>query len=301
MNIVESFDQLSLSRLNEYKALKQEEHLFLDFKLVSNPALVSRDDRRNLAKALSGFANSSGGLVVWGVDARKNAEGIDCAVDLREIPDVRRFLTRLNELTGEAVDPVVSGVQHRVIETSGGKGFAVSLIPEGDSGPHMAKLGEDRYYKRSGAGFYMMEHFDIADMFAKRRKPKLVVVSRVQGSSRDAEIIISLRNDGRASANAPYLAFGCSGPFFRRFYGLDGNGNDGLPFLRVSNAGYPWCFGGGMHFAIHPGMTQDVTLLHLGHSPKALPSEDVKINYAVACEDQPLTKGTLVIPLHQVA
>lgn len=29
----------------------------------------------------------------------------------------------------------------------------------------MAKLEEDRYYKRSGDSFYRMEHFDLEDMF----------------------------------------------------------------------------------------------------------------------------------------
>ena len=29
----------------------------------------------------------------------------------------------------------------------------------------MAKLGEDRYYKRSGDSFRKMEHFDLEDMF----------------------------------------------------------------------------------------------------------------------------------------
>ena len=42
----------------------------------------------------------------------------------------------------------------------------------------MAKAGEDRYYKRSGASFYRMEHFDLEDMFGRRLKPKLNTVVR---------------------------------------------------------------------------------------------------------------------------
>ena len=41
----------------------------------------------------------------------------------------------------------------------------------------MAKLGENRYYKRSGDSFYQMEHFDLEDMFGRRRKPKLKMSS----------------------------------------------------------------------------------------------------------------------------
>jgi hypothetical protein len=50
---------------------KAEEGLYLDFKQKSDrwgPAL--NDDKANLAKAISGFANTDGGLIVWGVKAR---------------------------------------------------------------------------------------------------------------------------------------------------------------------------------------------------------------------------------------
>ena len=33
------------------------------------------EERRNFAKAVSGFANSDGGLIVWGIDARPNSDG----------------------------------------------------------------------------------------------------------------------------------------------------------------------------------------------------------------------------------
>lgn len=84
---------------------------------------------------------------------------------LKEIGPFELLLSRLNQLTGDAVDPTDPGVRHRIIHrTRKGDGFAISMIPENDSGPHMAKLGEDRYYKRSGGSFYKMEHYDIADM-----------------------------------------------------------------------------------------------------------------------------------------
>lgn len=231
MDIARTFDLLSVDMLREFVAQQRQEDLHLDFKLVTDPAL-SGDDRRNLARALSGFANSSGGLIVWGVDARRNVEGIDCAIELREIERVAVLLSRLNQLTGEAVDPIVDGVRHRTILTEGGRGFAVTQVPESDIGPHMAKLREDRYYKRSGDSFYKMEHFDIADMFGRRRRPKLEAIARLRGQRAETQIVIGLRNEGRASARAPYIAINCEGPFRRSTFGLDGNHNEGLPFLR---------------------------------------------------------------------
>jgi predicted HTH transcriptional regulator len=173
MNLSETFDRLGANEIAEFIQLSQEEHLHLDFKTVNSANLRSSDDKRNLAKCLSGFANSSGGIIVWGIDARKNAQGIDCASATVEIAPVRLFVARLNELTGEAASPIVEGVRHKSIAVTRDSGFAATLVPEGDSGPHMAKLGEDRYYKRSGDSFYRMEHFDLEDMFGRRQKPRL--------------------------------------------------------------------------------------------------------------------------------
>jgi len=143
MAITQEYEALSTDLLQQYLAERQEENLHLEFKLVNNAALASRDDRRNLACALSGFANASGGLVVWGVEARKNDNGIDSVVSLPGIRGVGALVARLNQLTGQAVDPTVDGIQHRVVGVlDNNRGFGVTLVPESDGGPHMAKLGE---------------------------------------------------------------------------------------------------------------------------------------------------------------
>lgn len=301
MNIDDIFEHLSIQALNDYIVRRQEEHLYLDFKLLNDSTLTSVDDKRNLARSLSGFANSSGGLIIWGVDARQNSDGIDCAVALKEIDRIELLLTRLNQLTGDAVDPTVPGVRHRIIHgVQSGKGFAASIIPESDGGPHMAKLGEDRYYKRSGANFYKMEHFDIADMFARRRRPNLVVTTQVRGTGSDASIIVGLHNNGRATARAPYLALRCSGQFRRSEFGLDGNRNEGMPLLRTTMTNYPWCYAGGVDVAIHPGMFYNVACLYQGLTPQGAPSNDAVIHYAVACEDQAIQEDNIVVPLSQL-
>jgi hypothetical protein len=109
VNLEELFESMSTTDIERYVATAQEEHLLLEFKNVSKGELSS-DDKRNLARALSAFANSSGGLVVWGVDARKNARGVDCAVALRPVTDSAFLVSRLNELTGSIGAPIVDGV-----------------------------------------------------------------------------------------------------------------------------------------------------------------------------------------------
>jgi len=80
-------------------ATRQEEHLSLDFKTVAGSELKSTDDKKNLASALSGFANSAGGIIVWGVATTKNTTGQDVANELKPISDVAAFVNRLEEAT----------------------------------------------------------------------------------------------------------------------------------------------------------------------------------------------------------
>jgi hypothetical protein len=64
------FQTLTEDDIRRFVDERRQEDLTLDFKLM--PALLNkRDDRKILAIAVSGFANSAGGLIVWGVDARK--------------------------------------------------------------------------------------------------------------------------------------------------------------------------------------------------------------------------------------
>jgi len=247
-------------------ATRQEEHLHLDFKLLARDDFSDRNDRKSLAAALSGFANSDGGVIIWGVDARPNAQSVDCATGESPLADTKRALARLNALTGECVSPLVDGVRHRAIPLEGSTGFVVTLVPSSASGPHMAKGGEDRYFKRSGSAFYRMEHFDLEDMFGRRQKPLLGITSRFQESGTTtsaglteyrALLIVGLANHGRGLTRFPYLTLTIEAPHKIDAYGIDGNGNEGLPRLRSMGSNVT-TYGGNADTVIHPGTARDI-------------------------------------------
>jgi hypothetical protein len=129
MTLAETFDQLDWEAIESYLKLGQEENLHLDFKTVKNADMTATDDKRNLARGISGFANSNGGIIVWGVDARKNADGVDCANSIAKISKPALMVSRLNTLTGDATSPIVDGIRHRAItnpETNAG--VVVTLV-----------------------------------------------------------------------------------------------------------------------------------------------------------------------------
>ena len=304
MDIQKVFSSLSLNDINNFIRNSQEENLYLDFKTINRPDISHRDDKKNLAIALSGFANSSGGLIIWGVDARKNSDGVDCASGLKEIDSLPLFVSRLNQLTGEAVSPLVEGVEHRGISSVGSEGFAASLVPSSDSGPHMAKLGEDRYYKRSGDSFYRMEHFDLEDMFGRRPRVKLsfrwkFVRGRTLKSSGVTQyrvhVMCSLENMGRASAKAPFLGLILSAPFVLDEYGIDGNRNFGLERLVGARGTNEVLFGASAGPIIHPGLQLDIAAVSVDLAKDQPNLPDIKIKYRIGAEGMPLVHDEVVI------
>src|SRR5438034_11454196 len=122
MTIVELFESLTLTDLQSYVAAGRVEDLSLEFKTISR-ADLDRNDRKNLATAISGFANSSGGIIVWGIEARQNSDGVDCASGIKEIDNLTLFMSKLNEFTGDAAKPTIDGVRHKEIPTIGNKGL----------------------------------------------------------------------------------------------------------------------------------------------------------------------------------
>lgn len=276
-----------------FVADQRQEDLTLEFKTAPS-IFAERDDRRNLAEAISGFANSSGGLIVWGVVAKRNAQGVDSARQAQPLADGQLFLSRLTEHAGTATSPRVPAL-HRLIEGPGGP-FAVSYVPETDGDPCMAEHGHSRYFKRSSGSFYRMAHFDVADMFGRRRRPVLAVLFALE--SNGASVRVSIRNDGRGPALAPYLSLRLPNNFRVSRHGVDGSGSFGLPTLGTGPLRAR--FGGRADFVIHPGQTLDVAITEsttTAISGAPVPKGRQKFGYEVAAIDAPLTSGSWEVDL----
>src|SRR5277367_5285911 len=100
MNIMELYESIDLAYIKQCVAEKMIETEVLDFKEASSQSgPMGKDDKKNLSKALSGFANGGGGILIWGVKATQSKDGPDAAEELKPIGNLKRFLTDLNSLS----------------------------------------------------------------------------------------------------------------------------------------------------------------------------------------------------------
>lgn len=184
--------EITFNSFKDYESLQQAikngepETIYLEFKQKSNHTnpQIDRDDKANFANGLSQFANSDGGVQIWGVKTTK-IRGIDIASALVPIKDVDIFINNLETRLKDAVQPLVEGVKFQAIfENDTSKdGFAKILIPASSKTPHRS-MATREYFKRTSLGKVPMEHFDLEDMFGRRQKPLLRLQMRIKNDKR---------------------------------------------------------------------------------------------------------------------
>lgn len=200
----QSFESIKSERdLRTFLLNKTKEGLYLEFKQKSNSkhGKLDNDDKKNFAKALSGFANSDGGILIWGIQTRSKDES---AKTLKPINKVDDFIRSLKSFLTSATQPIVDGVLIEKVskENSNSRGYVKCLIQPSFKAPHRSTDRE--YYKRSIEGFYRLEHFDLEDMFGRRVRPVLKANIQIKPHSSEDKTLKELHfyiyNKGRAVA-----------------------------------------------------------------------------------------------------
>lgn len=311
-----SFSRLCDEGLTGFGRMLDErwaENPILDFKCASkNTAPMTDDDIKNYAVALSGFANSEGGIIIWGVDCRKNgADEADTVHALRPISGLKRFESDLQQFAACIVSPGIVGVDHHLVEEAPGsdRGFAVTFVPKGEGEPQMARAkGQHRYYYRAGHSFLIMEPWMLADRYGRRPQPRLELTWRIELGSIVSgpeptrwhlKLVIGIQNAGRGIARFPGLGLQEHDLFKIDSSGLDGMRRFGLPERpqsphRRDRERYRF-FCGGDNDVIHPGTVLDVLAAEVEMSPSAQGMPDRVLDYELHC-DGFSDEGSVLIP-----
>lgn len=165
--------------IEEFIETQKSEELFLDFKVSAdsgNGTSLNTNDRNNLEKAISGFGNSEGGVIVWGVKcSSSDKEKGDVPSEKNLIQNVKRFVSWLENAVSGCVIPVHSKVVNKaiIVDEKNGSGFAITYIPKSNNSPHQA-VHDKKYYIRAGSNFIPTPHDVLAGMFGKRPQPNIV-------------------------------------------------------------------------------------------------------------------------------
>lgn len=195
---------------------RETESLWLDFKEVRQPTALPNEDylKDKLARAISGYANTEGGVLVYGIYAKDGKKGEpDAAEKITAIEKPGRFRAALEKLAVTLTDPVVGGiVVKEIVKPSTDEGVVVVFVPESNGAPHrVVSAGADvneKYMMRTATSVMVMPHRLLADRFARTAPPALRMIVRVAdppGSPTRVEFW--LKNIGRGAARQPAILF----------------------------------------------------------------------------------------------
>lgn len=284
------------------------ETMHLEFKLpeLANGQL-GKSDRKNLSKALSGFANSDGGLIVWGVRAKPDEDGFDRIQGVQQIANLGRFISELNAYEPHLVSPLVPNVRHISIADPGNPdcGIAVSAIPASDAAPHMAN-GKNLhcYFRRCGASFMAMKHHEIADLFGRRPHPDLElscswqvrVDAKVGGVADTVSLELHLTFVNRGRGCARFSSLSLAEPQGLQAATLGGHKIQDCSVRIVRGAKHWWVrAAASSDELVYP--QDELSIGHvsfrLGKGRRIYP--DVRVEYSIVCADSPAKTGELKV------
>lgn len=300
MKLIDYYESIDLISINKFVEDGEAESINLEFKTVNHPERndeAINSDKKNYSKTLSGFANSSGGIIIWGIYAKGNSKKQDVAKELKPIKELTSFFNSLNKLEGMVVTPTINGIKHEKIELNNDEGFIKTFVPASETGPHMALNAGKYYYKRNGDSFYQCEHFDIVDMFSRKSSPSLKFTAKVFEPIRipyqeKHTALISIENIGRGIAKFPALFINTPQLFRPYEYGMDGSRGTGLPRIK-KNVDYMFNYIGGTENVIFPNSKLDVDLICIQKNRDKCP--DLNIEYIIYAENMESQSGNFTI------
>jgi hypothetical protein len=139
------------------------EDLHLDYKRSAAFEKPPDEVKTDLAKDVSAFANSDGGVIVFGVIEENNLPkeldgGVDHGKWTRE---------RIESVINAKISPRIDGIEIHQVRMSADRSAYVIATPKSSRGPHQ-ELINHRYYKRFNFSSVPMEDYEIQDVRNRR-------------------------------------------------------------------------------------------------------------------------------------
>jgi hypothetical protein len=216
-----------------------EESLHLEFKqkVDRRDGKLGETEKRGLSKALSGFANADGGILIFGIETSKRQDGVDRAIALKPITGFMHFRARLLDAILNSTQPVVDSVEIDTIPSNDpDAGYVKILVPSSDRPPHRAIASDHHYFRRIATGHRRMEHYELEDVFGRRLRPAIRMLAELKqrpNGDMHEDLSFLMINEGRGLAK--HVGFFCTFEANTQIVGTHGNGLQNVTALNNGN------------------------------------------------------------------
>lgn len=197
--------------MSQWRESGKPEDLYFEFKEggFDEKGDVRRNDLKNLARTMSAFGNSDGGVLIFGPDRARGPGKADIMKAVTPVAaPLAEYKQRIELRVRDSTTPTIGGVNVQPLAEPGSpdRGVVAVYVPRTDAGPFRAE-GPDpevskRYFIRSVSETEVMPHQLLAAMFGRRPFPRFRVGFSRNG---DGSVKVLLHNFGPGMAVMPLL------------------------------------------------------------------------------------------------
>lgn len=179
----------------------------LDLRSDASSGKFPHHQRKAFAEVISAFANTEGGIVIWGIKSKRDK----CEIHL--VPDAGLVAEHMNQFVHELVSPVPL-VESRAVQNEQGSGVVVTLVKPLSLGPIMAIHEHDnRYYGRAAETTYRLTDRIVRALMLERQLPQYQLgVREISGALIDRHSLhsgMTLRASLTITNKSDVLSFPC--------------------------------------------------------------------------------------------
>lgn len=170
--------EYTIDDINSLIANEVEENIHLDYK--ASGALGKKDEKKSeIVKDVSAFANSDGGIIIYGLTEENHRP------KEFDFVDGNVFTKEWLENIIHQVQPHIEGIIIYPIRNDGNieQSIYVVKIPRSEKAPHMAR--DHKYYKRFNFKSEPMEDYEVKDILHRKYSPTLQIVN---GTLQDLDV-----------------------------------------------------------------------------------------------------------------
>lgn len=172
---LEIYNELSsYARLEELIDSGESEGLHLECKAPSEPKLTQAV-AVHLAKGISGFSNTAGGIIIWGISTTKHSHsGLDILSQIEPVGNCQNLERQIHNRIPTLTNPPVFGFKTKTVKKTKNdrRGIVLAYIPQTQGDP--VQSGRDSlFYFRTGDDFSVAPYEMIRRLFASTETPDL--------------------------------------------------------------------------------------------------------------------------------
>lgn len=156
----------------------ETEGQYLECKGSPDQPSLNKDLKNKLAKTISAFSNTGGGILLWGVSTtRHNSSGSDVLSQVEEIAFIKKFVKQINLAAATLIEPQIISCKSKPIlrKNTDTKGIAITFVPPTPGDPVRSTIDQE-FYLRVGDKSNKMPYETIRKMFAGTASPDLYAV-----------------------------------------------------------------------------------------------------------------------------